>query len=132
MRSGGGQAGRRQLEQPDASRRAIASAGTPSPEPIEGSMAEGVHHVLPEDHRLSVTRIAGLLLANGRVDHHQPALRVDEDPLAPHAEEREPPLLARKDPGLVAVAENLASRGPATGGPGSDACWWRPRSTRRG
>src|SRR5439155_4848093 len=105
MRSGGGQAGRRQLEQPDASRRAIASAGTPSPEPIAGSMAEGVHHVLPENHRLSVTRIAGLLLANGRVDHHQPALRVDEDPLAPHAEEREPPLLARKDPGLVAVTE---------------------------
>src|SRR5437016_10640770 len=105
MRSGGGQAGRRQLEQPDASRRAIASAGTPSPEPSEGSMAESAHHVLPEDHRLSVTRIAGLLLANGRVDHHQPALRVDEDPLAPHAEEREPPLLARKYPGLVAVAE---------------------------
>src|SRR3989442_5326054 len=68
-------------------------------------MVEGAPPAPPDAHRLSVAGIAGLLLANGRVDHHQPALRVDEDPLAPHAEEREPPLLARKDPGLVAVAE---------------------------
>ena len=44
------------------------AAGTPPPEAIDGSIAEGAHYVLPEDHRLSIARIAGLLLANGRVD----------------------------------------------------------------
>ena len=69
------------------------------------SAAELTHDRLPRRIRLAVARIVARLLAHGGVHHDEPALRIDEDRLAAHAEEREHPPLAREEPGLVAVAQ---------------------------
>src|SRR5947208_12118613 len=63
------------------------------------SAAELSHHGLPQRNRFAITGIVARLLAHGRVHHDEPALRIDEDRLAAHAEEREHPPLAREEPG---------------------------------
>src|SRR6266446_7847549 len=69
------------------------------------SAAELTHDRLPQRIRLAVARIVARLLADGGVHHDEPAMRIDEDRLAAHAEEREHPPLAREEPGLVTVAK---------------------------
>src|SRR5215471_13587384 len=51
------------------------------------------------------------LLADRRVHHHQMALRIDEDRLTVHPEQREHAPLAGEDPRLIPVAEKCG-RGP--------------------
>ena len=76
-------------------------------------MAELLHEAPPERVRLPDTWIA-CLFPDRRVDHDEPARRIDVDRLATDAEEHEHPPLAREYPDLIAVAVR-SQKGTGTG-----------------
>ena len=84
-------------------------------------MAELLHEAPPERVRLPDTWIA-CLFPDRRVDHDEPARRIDVDRLATDAEEHEHPPLAREYPDLIAVAVDRESTGTGLG------CGWSGRT----
>ena len=75
------------------------------------SVTQLSHKALPERVRLPDARIAGLF-PDRRVDHDEPAGRIDVDRLATDAGEPEHPPLTRQYPDLIAVAAGTGLRLP--------------------
>ena len=72
-------------------------------------MSELLNQTSPQRVRFSEAWIARLF-PDRRVDHHEPACRIDVDRLAADAEEHEHPPFPCEDPDLIAVAQRSRNR----------------------